>query len=140
MYAAAGEKVQPPTITNQPSISEFEEYINKMEKSYKKYMKFHKKEEAANNEHKTIKKADAISAVNKVPEEYFKEDFKIESDFFKFKKNKEVTARNALLSEYLEDVENFLIAHVADNFDYFSRSFDNIRDMEVEMGEIKDEI
>lgn len=103
-------------------------------------MKFHKKEEAANNKHKTIKKADAISAVNKVPEEYFKEDFKIESDFFKFKKNKEVTARNALLSEYLEDVENFLIAHVADNFDYFSRSFDNIRDMEVEMGEIKDEI
>ena len=38
IYAAAGEKVQPPVIINQPSISEFEEYINKMQKSYKTYM------------------------------------------------------------------------------------------------------
>lgn len=37
-------------------------------------------------------------------------------------------------------VENFLVAHVAENFDKFSQSFDNIRDMEQEMGEIKDAI
>ena len=41
------------------------------------------------------------------------------------------------MTEYLEIVENFLIAHVAENFDFFTQSFDNIRDMEVEMGEIK---
>ena len=52
--------------------------------------------------------------------------------------NKEASARNELLYEYLEIVENFLISHVAENFDFFSKSFDNIRDMETEMGEIKE--
>lgn len=44
------------------------------------------------------------------------------------------------MTEYLEIVENFLISHVADNFDFFTQSFDNIRDLEREMGEIKDSI
>ena len=37
-------------------------------------------------------------------------------------------------------MENFLIAHVAENFDFFTQSFDNIRDIEKEMGEIKEMI
>lgn len=41
------------------------------------------------------------------------------------------------MQDYLEVVENFLIAHVAENFDFFTQSFDNIRDMETEMGEIR---
>jgi hypothetical protein len=44
------------------------------------------------------------------------------------------------MQDYLEVVENFLIAHVAENFDFFTQSFDNIRDMETEMGEIKSTI
>lgn len=52
----------------------------------------------------------------------------------------DANAQNESLTEYLEIVENFLIAHVAENFDFFTQSFDNIRDMEREMGEIKDSI
>lgn len=89
---------------------------------------------------KAIKKSDAISAVNKIPEEFFKDGFRLDSDFFKLKSKKEATARNMILSEYLEIVENFLISHVAENFDFFSQSFDNIREMEHEMKDIKEMI
>lgn len=34
---------------------------------------------------KTIKKSEAISAVNRVPEEFFCDDFKIQNEFFKLK-------------------------------------------------------
>ena len=137
LYSATGEKLQPPDLSHEPSLIDIESYILKMQKSYTKYTKYHKASETQSAANKPLKKADAISAVNKVPEDYFKEDFRISPDFFKLKNKKELQARNLLLSDYLEIVENFLISHVAENFDFFSQSFDNIREMETEMGEIK---
>lgn len=44
------------------------------------------------------------------------------------------------MAEYLEAVESFLVTHVTENFEFFSQSFDNIREMGEEMGEIKETI
>lgn len=140
IHSATGEKMQPPEKSEPPPIWDYEAYINKMKKSYNKYMKYHKKEVSILGGKKTIKKADAISAVNKVPDEYFEQEFKLSKEFFKVSNKKEATAKIELCEDYLELVENFLVAHVAENFDFFSQSFNNIRDMEKDMGEIKEAI
>jgi hypothetical protein len=130
------DPINPIEVKQQSSIADFESYINKMQKLYNKYMRYHRKaEDMAPN--MFSRKKDAISAVNKIPDDLFNEDFKLTPEFFTLKSIKEASARNELMSEYLEVVENFLIANVAENFDFFSQSFDNIRDMEHEMGEIK---
>jgi len=140
VYATTGERMESPKVPLPPKMSDYENYINKMKKSYNRYMKYHKKDNATGIKDRVIKKADAISAVNKVPEEFFKEDYRLQPESFKIANKKEFTARIDLWEDYLEMVENFLVAHVAENFDKFSQSFDNIRDMEQEMGEIKDAI
>jgi len=123
-------------ITEESSMADYENYINKIQKQFTKYMRYHKKSEDLSPNIK-FKKKEAISAVNSIPEDLFDEDFRLKPEFFKLKNLKEAAARNDLMSDYLEIVENFLIAHVAENFDFFSKSFDNIRDMEKEMGDIK---
>ena len=107
-----------------------------MQKHYTKFMRNHKKAEDM-SPNKISTKKEAISAVNSVPEELFSEDFKLKPDFFELKSMKEADARNEIMGDYLEKVESFLIANVAENFDFFSQSFECIRDMEIEMGDIK---
>ena len=46
IYKQTGEKMQPPELSQSPKISEFQDYIDKMQKSYRRYMKYHKKEES----------------------------------------------------------------------------------------------
>ena len=46
IYSASGEKMQPPELLEKPRLTEFQNYIDKMQKSYKRYMKYHKKEES----------------------------------------------------------------------------------------------
>ncbi|CAI2381418.1 unnamed protein product [Moneuplotes crassus] len=140
VYSATGEKILPPEVPEPPKIGDYETYINKMNKSYAKYMKYHQKEYVVSGGKKTIKKADAISAVNRVPDEYFQQDFRLSSGFFNISNKQEATAKIELCEDYLEVVENFLVAHVAENFDFFSQSFNNIRDMEQDMGDIKEAI
>jgi disulfide oxidoreductase YuzD len=43
------------------------------------------RESSKNQINKTIKKSEAISAVNRVPEEFFSDDFKIQNEFFKLR-------------------------------------------------------
>ena len=44
--------------------------------------------------------------------------------------------RSEDLNNYLEAVENFLMANIASNFDQFSDSFEQLREMEREMADV----
>ena len=85
MYSMGDDKLQPPDLSNVPVMADYEDFINKIHKRYSKYIKYHKKNETHVDPTKPLKKIDAISAVNKIPEEYFAENFKIRTDFFKLK-------------------------------------------------------
>lgn len=79
------DKMQPPDVSKVPEMADFEDFVNKIHKRYSKYIKYHKKNDGHIDPTKPLKKSDAISAVNKIPETYFSENFKINSDFFKLK-------------------------------------------------------
>ena len=79
------DKLQPPALSNIPVMADYEDFVNKIHKRYSKYIKFHKKSDGHIDPTKPLKKSDAISAVNKIPENFFNENFKINKDFFKLK-------------------------------------------------------
>lgn len=84
LYSSRKEKHQPPTLSKVPTISEFEDYINKLQKMYSKFLKAQKEGEGSSGK-KLVRRSDSISAVNIVPEEFFHDEFKLKTDFFKLK-------------------------------------------------------
>ena len=71
-----------------------------------------------------------------IPEEMFKENFRLSNNFFRIKSQEEATAMNEALNRQLEVVEANLGYEITYNFDKFSMAFEKFDDIKEDLGEV----